>query len=64
MNVNLILRLVAIIFVSVTSLLLILMVFNVVDSAETQDGIVKLAAVSAIIAATSMVISLLGKNKS
>jgi hypothetical protein len=40
------------------------MVFNVVDSSETQDGIIKLAAVSGIIAVSAMALSLLGKNKS
>lgn len=64
MKINLILRLVAIIFVSVTAILLILTVLNVVDSHETREGIIKLAAVSGIIAAAAMALSFLGNNKS
>lgn len=56
-------RIVAILFVSVTALLLILTVANIIDSTETREAIIKLAAVSGIIAATAMAITFLGDNK-
>ncbi len=58
-----IMRVVAILFVSVTALLLILTVANVIDSTETREAIIKLAAISGIIAATAMAITFLGDNK-
>lgn len=64
MKINLILRLVAMIFVIVTATLLLLTVVNAIDSEETKEAIIKLAAVCGIIAASSMALSFLGKSDS
>jgi hypothetical protein len=63
MKINLILRLAAVLFVSVTAVLLILTVANIIDSSETRDAIIKLAAISGIIAAAAMILSFLGDKK-
>ena len=63
MKTTIIFKLVAMVFISITSLLLILTIFNVTDASDTKDAIIKLAAASGIIAFAAIGLSLLRDNK-
>lgn len=63
MKINLIFRLVAMIFVVVTAFLLVLTVANIIDSNETREAVIKLATICGIIAATATTLTFLGNNK-
>lgn len=52
-----------IIFISITALLLILTIFNLIGSNEVKDAIIKLATASAVVALASILISSLATKK-
>lgn len=56
-------RIMGIIFISITALLLILTIFNLIGSNEVKDAIIKLATASAVVALASILISSLATKK-
>ncbi|HET9412172.1 MAG TPA: hypothetical protein VFO38_04985 [Candidatus Saccharimonadales bacterium] len=56
-------RLVAMLFVLITAVLLILMVLDIISGPSAREIIMKLAAVSGIIAAAALAMSFLGNSK-
>lgn len=56
-------RIIGIVFISITALLLILTIFNVIGSSEVKDAIIKLATASAVVALASILISGLATKK-
>ena len=64
MKIDSILRIVAMIFIVIVSILLISYVFNLINSDDARKAIIKIAAVCGIIAASAMALSFVGYKKS